>query len=602
MEPTSFVHQLSLGQAPRPGQEEVLNAASEKGRKQLNIKLPTGYGKTFTGYATFNLLRQAGVVDRLLLIAPTNAQVKQFVNNCEKDYKTAGLTGLRQVVDLRVYGDTAVKYNRKGSHVVYTTTPQALIQRTGGGVVRDLLSGGKWMIIVDEYHHYGEAKEWGKTVKTLPCEFLLAMSATPNRPNEDGAFGDPEVIVEYREAVAQKAVKPLVGHSYVYRIDAIDESGDVLSYTTTELSDMAGGDDPSAIEKLRIERKLRWSPKYVSPLVSVPIERMMRQRIETGRQLRAIVGAMCVSHAELVCAQVASMFPELSVDWVGTGIDGRTDDENDKIIKRFLQDERTGGALDILVHVGMAGEGLDSKLVSEVIHLNRAAINNSNLQENGRVARYLEAKNKTPIVGHINFDSSSEFAAEGYVGSKIELAMDAIAADDDSGDPRKTPEPGQNPLPEEPSIILANVDLETIDSGSPEIVRMKKAIAYAEGVKPDDEWMAAAVVEDRAVAIYRKMRHKEAEEFNEVSALAQWNDAVNGALSAVTGRALRALYGDSRKDKGAAGDMKKRINGLKLKQVGKMDKSDIEVVKKHYAWLQRLDAIILESGVPSWLF
>jgi len=65
---------------------------------------------------------------------------------------------------------------------------------------------------------------------------------------------------------------------------------------------------------------------------------------------------------------------------------------------------------------------------------------------------------------------------------------------------------------------------------------------------------------------------------------------------------LRALYGDSRKDKGAAGDLKKRINGLKLKQVGKMDKSDIEVVKKHYAWLQRLDAIILESGVPSWLF
>jgi len=247
---------------------------------------------------------------------------------------------------------------------------------------------------------------------------------------------------------------------------------------------------------------------------------------------------------------------------------------------------------------------LDSKLVSEVIHLNKAAINNSNLQENGRAARYLEDGNGNPVVGNINFDSSSEFAAEGYVGNLIERAMDAIPADDDddSGDPRKTPETEQKPLPEEPTIIIANVDLEKIDSGSPEIVRMKKALAYAEGVKPDDEWMAAAVVEDRAVAIYRKMRHKEAEEFNEVSALAQWNDAVNGALSAVTGRALRALYGDSRKDKGAAGDMKKRINGLKLKQVGKMDKSDIEVDKKHYAWLQRLDAIILESGVPSWLF
>ena len=207
-----------------------------------------------------------------------------------------------------------------------------------------------------------------------------------------------------------------MGHSYVYRIDAIDESGDVLSYTTTELSDMAGSDDPSAIEKLRINKKLRWSPKYVSPLVSIPVERMIQQRIETGRQLRAIVGAMCVSHAELVCAQVASMFPELTVDWVGTGIDGRTDDENEKIINRFLKDERTDGALDILVHVGMAGEGLDSKLVSEVVHLNKAAINNSNLQENGRAARYLEAANGEPVVGHINFDSGSEFSAEGYVG------------------------------------------------------------------------------------------------------------------------------------------------------------------------------------------
>jgi superfamily II DNA or RNA helicase len=604
MEPTSFVHQLSLGQTPRPGQEAVLTAASEKGRKQLNIKLPTGYGKTFTGYATFNLLRQAGVVDRLLLIAPTNAQVKQFVNNCEKDYKTAGLTGLRQVVDLRVYGDTAVKYNRKGSHIVYTTTPQALIQRTGGGVVRDLLSGGKWMIIVDEYHHYGEAKEWGKTVKTLPCEFLLAMSATPNRPNEDGAFGDPDVSVTYTRAVDEKAVKPLVGHSYVYRIDAIDESGDVLSYTTTELSDMAGSDDPAAIEKLRINKKLRWSPKYVSPLVSIPVERMIQQRIETGRQLRAIVGAMCVSHAELVCAQVASMFPELTVDWVGTGIDGRTDDENEKIINRFLKDERTDGALDILVHVGMAGEGLDSKLVSEVVHLNKAAINNSNLQENGRAARYLEAANGEPVVGHINFDSGSEFSAEGYVGSKIEAAMDAIPADEDDEDikPREAPEAEQKPLPEEPAIILANVELEKIDSGSPEIVRMKKALAYAEGVKPDDEWMSAPTVEDRAVSIYKNMRHKEAAEFNEMSALAQWNDAVNGALTAVTGRALRALYGDARRDKGAAGDMKKRINGIKLKQIGKMDKSDVEIAKKHYAWLQRLDAIIIESGVPSWLF
>jgi superfamily II DNA or RNA helicase len=621
MESSSFMQELSLEQAPRPGQEETLIKVSELDRTELNVKLPTGYGKTFTAYAAFNLLRKQGRADRMLWIVPTDAQAGQLVDNCgdkedgaSGDYSKAGLRGLRQVVDLRAYGPMATKYSRKATHHVFVSTPQSLMQGNGQLVGRELTCDHKWMIVVDEYHHYGLTKDkqsdkvWSAAVKCLPYAFRLAMSATPNRPGDDGAFGSPDVSVSYRKAVDQRAVKPMRGHSYVYRVDAIGDDGDIVSYTTSELIAEAGSDDPAAIEKLRINRKLRWSPKYISPLVSVPLERMIQQRLVTGRQLRAIVGAMCVSHAEMVCKQVSAMFPELSVEWVGTGVDGRSKAVNDAILKRFLADERAEGALDVLVHVGMAGEGLDSRLVSEVVHLKKTSINNSILQENGRGARPLDAVSGDPVICHINFDSSSEFAAPGanghnYVGANMELAMDELPAEavttessNDAGASNDLP-----PLPDEPAIFIANVELEKIDSGSPEVVRMKKALAEASGNTADAAWMENPVVEDKAVSLFRRMRHEEASAFNEVSVLKQWSEAVNSALSHTTSRVAHALHGGARLDKSAAGDIKKRINTAKKRRIGPVDNANIESLKKHYGWLRDLDAVLADSGVPSWL-
>ena len=81
----------------------------------------------------------------------------------------------------------------------------------------------------------------------------------------------------------------------------------------------------------------------------------------------------------------------------------------------------------------MAGEGLDTCNVSEIVHLNSAGINNSNNQENGRAARFLE-----DVTGHINFDSSSEYAGKGYLGEKIMDAMSfQMPKPSDDGDPRR---------------------------------------------------------------------------------------------------------------------------------------------------------------------
>lgn len=601
MESTSTVFGLSFKKNPRAGQKEVFRRVAQDCPKLLNIRLPTGYGKTFVGVGSYAIRRGQGRSNRLLVVFTSDAQLEQFKQGGVGDFADVGAHDVKSIVDIRFSGTRALKKHRHNDAEVFVTTVQAMLG-VGGEIVHELFgAGGRWMVLVDEYHHYGIDAAWGKAVLALPADFVLAMSATPSRKANDSAFGAPDISVRYRDAVDEDAVKPLRGHSYVYRIDLLDEQGGVESLTTDELFEAAGASAPDKVDRWAINRKMRWSPKYVSPLVSVPLERMIRERIATGYRLQAIVGAMCVSHAEMVCKQIETMFPDLSVDWVGTGDNGRKPDENRKVLRGFCppKDERgrRNHTLDVLVHVGMAGEGLDSVEVSEVIHLNAANWNNSNDQENGRAARYLPG-----VTGHINFDSTSEYARLGYLGRNI---MDAFDGEPPRGD--LGPEPvdrdlGEySELPEEPAILIHNMELDHIDSGDPEVVRMKKVLAgMVNGVSLDDLNNPDHPIHAAALAEYRRMRHAEAEQIDEESTIRQWQESVRGAASAVTGLAIRKIYPEQRIERTVAGDIKKRINTRKMRALGRIDK-DVEICRKHYLWLKGLEQQLVKGDVPSWL-
>jgi hypothetical protein len=535
------------------------------------------------------------------------------VQDGPSDLFDAGLIGPRAVVDLRFFGREALEKHWGNSAQVFAITVQSLSTVGGGGLVNELMASGRWMIVVDEYHHYGVEKTWGKSVLNLPYDCLLAMSATPYRPGNDSAFGQPEISVSYREAKEELAVKPLVGHSYSYAIDAVLEDGDIKSFTTDELINEAGSDAPEAIEKLRIERKMRWSPKYVSPLVIHPIDRMLSNRVNSGLKLQAIIGAMCVSHAKLVCEQVKALYPELEIEWVGTGTDGKPPAENAKIMGAFCPKKDDDGnrnpTIDILVHVGIAGEGLDSVLVSEVIHLNRASKNNSNDQENGRAARFCSGVDGEPVIGHINFDSASEYAAIGYLGSKIMDAMDSLPPSDDDDEDKEQDPRGEREIPElpdEPAIQIFDMRLQGIDSGSQEVQRMADVMQetgfHPKGMDFDSmksdldhpEWKTV-------INAYQQMRHVQMEPFREPAIIAQWKEQVNVAVSVVAGLAINSMkINGARIEKTLPGDIKKRINSRKKRDCGAITEN-IEVCKTHYSWIKNLEKTIISSGVPEWL-
>jgi hypothetical protein len=624
MELASVMQKLSFRKNPRNGQKRVLQEVI-KGGGALNVQLPTGYGKTFTACAAYSILRDQGRANRLLYITPTTAQHQQFVSGGHEDLRDAGVPLPHKIKDVSFFKTTTLKEHRNNQCQVFAINVQALITKDGMDRVCSLMQQGQWMVVVDEYHHYGLDATWGKSVLALNSAYRLCMSATPGRKDDDSAFGKPDVIVRYDEAVKEAAVKPLCGHSYTYRIDAVTGDGDVVSYTTSELKEELGEGDQ--MERKRIERKMRWSPRYISPLVSIPIERMITQRLHVGYRLQAIVGAMCVSHAQMVCEQVQSMFPELCVEWVGTGVDGRAPEENEKILKRFcppknengrrdpfredgkwwvLIDGRREQYVDVLVHVGMAGEGLDSVLVSEVIHLNPASINNSNNQENGRAARYLPG-----VTGNINFDSCSEFARGGYIGPAIMSAMDLEPAQpcDKCGCLPCTCETAaasdrEFEIPEEPMILLADMELIHIDSGSPEIKRVQKMLIEEpvfRGVGITRENYDTPENVQVAINMYRSLRHAEAKEFNERATVEQWKDHVNAAVSSLVGTLIKASHASGTTViKSFAGDKKKMINRMKAQSCGPIS-DDVETCKRHYRWVHALQQSIMQEGVPVWL-
>jgi superfamily II DNA or RNA helicase len=592
-------------QQPRPGQLSTFEALGDHERK-LCVKLPTGYGKTYTALGAYSILKSAGIVNRMLIVFPTDAQLQQFCDATPVRLRDYAIDDPRLVDDVRFFGAKSIQKHSNDKCQIFAITVQSLIGARGMDNISKLLDKGRWLVVIDEYHHYGIDKPFSAAVNALSYEYLFCMSATPYRPSDDSAFGEPQIDVSYRQAVKEGAVKELQGHAYHYKIDAIDESGELVSFTTEELIAAAGGDSQEKIEKLT--KKMRFSPKYISPLITNPIDRMMRDRLRTGRYLQAIIGCMSVSHANLVYEQVHATFPGLNVDWVGTGTNGRSQEENNRIIKAFAPTNGDRPGLDILVHVGMAGEGLDTVNVSEVIHLNAAGVNNSNNQENGRAARYLPG-----VLGHINFDGCSGYAKGQYTGQAIMDAMDCMPASSVCG------KCGEDPcvcerttgdtddwleLPEQPEIRIHNLECIKIDSGDTTVQMMielaisddKIPFTREDFVDPDGEATSYMI---KAVQCMRK---KEAEAMDEKSIVIQWSDAVDSAVSVIAGNVIRMLTARGvRVDKSMVGDLRRRINGAKKRDLGAVDK-DIELLKRHYQWLKQLEVRIQQTKeLPSWL-
>ena len=591
------MHQLPSFEDLRAGQKRVVDLF--RTQESVVAQLPTGYGKTLTAACSYLMLRSRGVVNRLLYVVPRSAQARQAAEDVPRNILERGGAATKSW-EVGVSPIPAMSAHRKGAAEVFVVTVQSLVSSPRAiDAIAEMMATGRWFVVVDEHHHYGADEDaiWSARINALPFAARLAMSATPDRRDGKSVFGTPEIKVSFLEARAELAVKRLTLHSYDYRVDAVNKGGDLFSFTTGELFSDAGGGDPDSVDKFIASRQMKWSPKYISPLVLFPVERLIDLKIG-GVRGQMLVQAMSCSHAQMVCEQIRALIPSgMRVDWVGTGPHGRTDEENRMALAEFCPpkgpDGRRRWTLDILVNVGMAGEGLDSTDVTEVVFLTSPNKNNTTLQIIGRGARVI--KNHPKIPCFVNVDSASELAP--MVGNKIMESFDdgikvSVSDEDDDDSGREPP-----PTPDDPDVGIKNVTLVEIKKDPMFIDALKKAkeSPLFRDMTPDER-------EREVFSYFQKYTEQRDIGFNQTSIIAQLREKCNGVLYRISGRILRhEARGGKQIEKSRAGDINKQIFGKAKRLFGALDTNDEQTLRQRFKWLAELDRAVLSGEVPAWL-
>lgn len=625
MEHASTASGMSPEEKLRSGQKQVLRHFKENWRTVG--QLPTGYGKTLTGAACYKAARLAGQATCLLWLVPRAAQAEQARVSLYEDLTDflrvrdlASATGEFSVIDAGGRPVMARNALRKGTCEVFVATIQSLLVPETREMLLEMLDVGRWMVVADEYHHFGSAEKsaWAQTMRDLDrrASCVLALSATPHRVDGKNYFGKPDVSVSYEAAEREGAVKRLCLGAHEYVVDVIkpgpDGKPEALTFTTAELMDELGADgDASRIDKIMAKKRMRFSSKYVSPMVTRAVARLEDLRVR-GIRAQMLVQAMSCHHAECLCIQIRALLPDhMSVDWVGTGPDGRDDATNRDIVERQFcppkgADGKRPWTLDVLVNVGIASEGLDCVDVTEVVFCTSPTRNPTTLQTIGRAARTMRlASDQEQPVAHISVDTSSEL--RDYPGKRVQALFDDPKAppkprDTDDTDADETPE--YRRLPEE--LYEGRIEV-TWQSVLDDPAFLEKA-AVVQQTRPDLE-VAYGSQEDLMQALAAAeavMRQAQAEKDAHADAGYRHHEMrqqITSAVRKVASLVLSMTSGQMRPSKERQNEVFRKINGKKKGYFGSLDKNtDFDTMRLHYQWVRDLETRILdEQKVPTWL-
>lgn len=644
-EPTSTMRPMSSkenisGFTPRAGQQAVVDyLRSSPDNKVVAAKLPGGYGKSIAIALSYATKRAAGQCDRLLIVVANDTQRQQIRQDFASDCSTVGIFLLPGGIWEFNREPSTVRMHKENRAEVFVATIQQVSSTARSDIdtlLGLILSGGKWMLAADEYHHYGEGMDWGTSLKRVRdnCTFTLALSATPDRDGTPSIFGDPQISVSYRDGIKENALKEMKISSYHYAIDLITQDGEVLRYTTDEL--LAETENIKNIDKFEEKRKLRYSTKYIHPLILHPATRLQAARANTGKKFQLLIRAMSCRHAQAISEQVKGLLgDEFVIEWVGTGDNGRTDDENRRVCKAFCPSKkgalgRPTPTIDVLVQVGMAGEGFDSVLVTEIVDLSLVRLDGSSNQTKQfylRGARWVPGIEKDYQICTINVPSDhplTELADQtidirgGSSNGDCRSVIDWIDSAGCGIEDLPTNESSQPaPISDWRSEIRAldpNAFVKMLSESQREIELInitedKHFISWLDRMSKVNtvrqKWDVAnqddmAIATQMYKSVAQHVANAESEQMMVQSAKERVNSAVGKLANIMVMAKAQQNKFENTTDKSHFGDQKKRINGWLLRRFGSRDSLMIEDLKAIYNELVTLEKSIRVGEMPSW--
>lgn len=355
---------------PRPAQSEALLALSatrEEGYRKALVVLPTGLGKTYLAAFFAKQFR------RILFVAHREEILRQSLRTFQD------VMPERRFV---MYSGRSEKTQDGIFASVYTLAGEA--HRTSFGPSEFDL------IVVDEFHH-AAAQSYTRILQHFQPEFLLGLTATPERTDGRDIFGLCDGNLAYQlslsEAINREWLAPFW---YVGVYDPIDYS------------------------------RLRWRQTHYDE------EDLLRAQLDSHhsaavfqawrahRQTRTLGFCSSVRHAEFLAQEFAQR--GVSSTWVHSG-SGR--DRRRQVLSDMAQ-----GRLDIVFSVDLFNEGIDIPSVDTILMVRPTDSSIVFIQQLGRGLRRSAGKNHCRVIDLIGNYRNAD-AKIRWLGVKNAVALAA---------------------------------------------------------------------------------------------------------------------------------------------------------------------------------
>lgn len=333
----SSAHSLPPWTAPlRDWQRRALAAVlTHRSADFLAMATPAA-GKTRFALRVAHEFMRTGAASRVLVVCPTNHLRTQWA-------RAAGTIGLQLDPALtNEQGREAADYH--GAVVTYQQVclAPALFQR---GCL-----GKKTVVILDELHHAGDGKHWGKALRRAfePAAFRLILSGTPFRSDNDPipfvryeqGESQADFAYGYPEAIRDQVCRPIVFPSYEGELTWLSEGRE---HTATF-------EDGLTFERQRERLKTALlQESWLGPVIADAHAQLTRLRQQEQPDAGGLIVSMDQEHARWVADLVGRI----------TGAQAAVAVSDDPAASRTIEAFAGNRQRQWLVAVNMVSEGVD---------------------------------------------------------------------------------------------------------------------------------------------------------------------------------------------------------------------------------------------------
>lgn len=365
--------------------------------RHVIVQLPTGTGKTAVlAIAPFGLCQS-----RALIVTPG----KQLADQLSSELSLRNKNSIYEQLALFTQDDLK---RLKSSFFLLQ-----LDDEKNGGDVRDnhlivanyqqLFDLGKWfeecrdeidLVIIDEAHHQ-QASTYQSVIEFFPNAKVIGLTGTPFRSDRQRVTGTRVYVYSYQEAIRDGVIRNFHHHDVApTEVELTFDDASLQRYSLDEILEMS--------EDEWFQRQISMSEDCCYSIACMAKEKLEDLRARYPNDSHQIIAsAMTVRHAR------EKVKPAFEKTGLSVGI--VSSHAQDKPQNKQTLDKLRRGQIDVIVQVGMLGEGFDHRPLGVVAIFRPYKSLNPYIQVVGRVLRTNGAVREAFIVSHAGLNQIARF-------------------------------------------------------------------------------------------------------------------------------------------------------------------------------------------------